>query len=49
MDENLSKPAEPDVEQGRTLPKKVFKDFLMEIGTANVWSAVMSGSIATGI
>ncbi|OGF51331.1 MAG: hypothetical protein A2044_05500 [Candidatus Firestonebacteria bacterium GWA2_43_8] len=48
MDENLSKPAEPDVEQGRTLPKKVFKDFLMEIGTANVWSAVMSGSIATG-
>ena len=30
------------------LPKKVFKDFLLEIGTANIWASAMSGSIATG-
>ncbi|MEI7904218.1 MAG: MFS transporter, partial [Candidatus Firestonebacteria bacterium] len=34
--------------QNEALPKTVYKDFLMEIATANVWVASMSGPVATG-
>ncbi|MEI6845813.1 MAG: MFS transporter [Candidatus Firestonebacteria bacterium] len=37
-----------NVQDDSKLPKKVFRDLLMEIGTANVWGSTMAGSIATG-